>query len=305
MPGGSFTLPAFAKVNLLLRVLGRREDGYHEIETVFQTVTLHDRLTFQSGEGDELEIICDSPEVPAGPENLVHRAAEALRARYGVRRGARVTLEKMIPAQAGLGGGSSDAAVALVGLARLWEVGAAREELAEVGARLGSDVPFFLTGGTALGTGTGVAVTPLRDVRETPLVVVAPGAKVSTAEAYKALNARALTKEGAAATLSVSRAESRFSGSLCEVMRNDFEPVVLGLWPEIGRAREGLLGAGARCALLSGSGSSLFGVFDSEAEAERARRALGAEGGWRVRACKTLARSAYAGALGWPAGGAA
>lgn len=299
MPVGSFILPAFAKVNLLLRVLGRREDGYHELETIFQTVTLHDRLTFELKETDEIEVLCDAPDVPSGPDNLVHRAALALRERFGVKSGARVTLEKRIPAQGGLGGGSSDAAAALVGLARLWELGAGRAELAELGAGLGADVPFFLTGGTALGTGTGTTVTPLEDVPETQLVVVTPAGGVSTAEAYKALSAPALTKEGGAVNLSVSRAEVRISGSLCEVLHNDFEAVVLGLRPGIGRAREALLGAGARCALLSGSGSSVFGVFVDKGEAERARGALAAaEGTWRVHQCATLARASYLDALG-------
>ena len=298
MSKGTFSLPAFAKINLTLRVLGRRADGYHEIETIFQTITLHDRLTFAPFDGPDLEIVCDDADVPVGPENLIHKAAVALGERYGTRRGARVTLEKRIPAQAGLGGGSADAAVALIGLARLWELSTGREELVETAARLGADVPFFLTGGTALGTGTGTNVAPLRDVPETPLVVVTPAAKVSTADAYKALNARALTKEEAAANLSVSRTESGISGSLCEVMRNDFEAVVQRMHPEIGRAREALLRVGARCALLSGSGSSLFGVFDSKREAERACVTLGAESLWRVHACATLARAPYLDALG-------
>ena len=298
MSDDRFTLPAFAKINLRLRVLGRRDDGYHEIETAFQTITLHDRLTFEPLDGGRVELSCDSAEVPADESNLVHRAALALRGRYGVRAGARVTLEKRIPAQAGLGGGSADAAVALLGLARLWRLAPGPAELAELGARLGADVPFFLTGGTALGTGTGTTITALEDAPARHLVVVTPGVKVSTAEAYEALNAPALTKVEGAANLSVSRAGSGISGSTCEALRNDFEAVVFQLHPEIGRAREALLGAGARGALLSGSGSSVFGFFDSEGEAERAQRALGPGTGRRVFACATLSRAEYSRALG-------
>ena len=293
------TLPAFAKINLGLRVRGRRPDGYHEIETVFQTVTLHDKLTFEASRDDErLELACSDTEIPTDEGNLIVRAALALRERYGVTRGARVTLEKRIPAGGGLGGGSSDAAVALVALACLWEIETSKAELAEIGARLGADVPFFLTGGTALGTGTGAEITPLEDAPEMHLVVVTPGVRVSTAEAYEALGAPALTKDEGVVNLSVSRAGAGFSGSLREVAANDFEAVVARLEPETGRAREALLGAGARRAMLSGSGSSVFGVFDSKGEAGRAREVLRAAGGWRVFACATLARAEYLRALG-------
>jgi 4-diphosphocytidyl-2-C-methyl-D-erythritol kinase len=296
------TLPAFAKINLGLRVRGRRPDGYHEIETVFQTVTLQDKLTFEtSRDGDRLELVCTDPEIPTGESNLVMRAALALRSRCKVARGARITLEKRIPAGGGLGGGSSDAAVTLVALAHLWGIETSKAELAEIGASLGADVPFFLTGGTALGTGTGAEITPLEDAPEMHLVVVTPGVRVSTAEAYKALGAPALTKDEGVVNLSVSRAGAEFSGSLREVTANDFEAVVARLEPETGRAREALLGAGARRAMLSGSGSSVFGVFDSKGEAGRAREMLRADGGWRVFACATLKRAEYLRALGRPA----
>jgi 4-diphosphocytidyl-2-C-methyl-D-erythritol kinase len=302
------TLPAFAKINLGLRVRGRRPDGYHEIETVFQTVTLQDRLTFEtSREDDRLELVCTDTEIPTDESNLVLRAALALRSRYGAAqrhgttRGARVTLEKRIPAGGGLGGGSSNAAVTLIALAHLWGIETSKDELSEIGARLGADVPFFLTGGTALGTGTGAEITPLEDAPEMHLVVVTPGVRVSTAEAYKALGAPALTKDEGVVNLSVSRAGAEFSGSLREVAANDFEAVVARLEPETGRAREALLGAGARRAMLSGSGSSVFGVFDSKGEAGRAREMLRADGGWRVFACATLKRAEYLRALGRPA----
>ena len=222
MSDETFTLPAHAKINLLLRVLGRRADGYHEIRTLFQTVTLHDRLTFEPSPDDRIQLECDAPGVPSDERNLVRRAAEALRERYAVRGGARVLLEKTIPAGGGLGGGSSDAAAALVGLSHLWGLETDARELSEIGARLGADVPFFLTGGTALGTGTGTDVAPVKDLPEHHLVVVTPGVEVSTAEAYGALSAPALTKEGTLANLSVSRTEARIYDSLCGMMSNDF-----------------------------------------------------------------------------------
>jgi 4-diphosphocytidyl-2-C-methyl-D-erythritol kinase len=293
-----FTLPAFAKINLGLRVHGRRGDGYHEITTVFQTVSLHDSLAFQPLPDGRLELACADPEIPTDEGNLVIRAGSALRERYGVRRGARVELEKVIPAGGGLGGGSTDAAVTLLGLANLWEIETDARELAEVGARLGADVPFFLTGGTALGTGTGTQIKPLEDAPKMHLVIVTPGVKVSTAEAYKALGARALTKNDTAANLSVSRTEADFSVSHSGVMSNDFEAVVVRLHSEVGRARAALGKVGAGRTLLSGSGSSVFGVFESKGEAGRARAAMKPERGWRVFACETLTRAEYLAALG-------
>ena len=302
MSANKFTLPAFAKINLNLRVLGRREDGYHEIRTIFQTITLHDTLAFESLDRPRLELFCAAPGIPTDESNLVVRAGAALRARFGIGGGARIGLEKRIPVGGGLGGGSADAAVALLGLSQLWEVQADAAELTAIGARLGADVPFFLRGGTALGVGTGTKVQPLDDVPATPLVVVAPGVTVSTAEAYKALNATALTKEEPAAILPISRAEAQITASPCGVMHNDFEAAVFRLEPEIERARDRLLETGARCALLSGSGASVFGVFDDAEDRERAVRALNGETRWQIFPCETLSRSGYLKALG---GGAA
>ncbi len=299
MTDRKFTLPAFAKINLTLRVLGRRADGYHEISTIFQTITLQDRLTFEPLSDSRFELVCSALDIPADETNLVHRAASALRERFNVRQGGRVTLEKRIPAGGGLGGGSSDAAVALLGLSRLWDLTIKRREAAEIGARLGADVPFFFTGGTASGTGTGTDITALEDAPRSELVVVTPAVKVSTAVAYKALNAPALTKVKAAAMLPISHAGGDFSDShRGGVKHNDFEAVVFSLYPEIGRVKDALLEVGARWAMLSGSGSSVFGVFDSEREVRRALRALNAEAGWHVSPCHTLSRADYRAAFG-------
>ncbi|HEX8127518.1 MAG TPA: 4-(cytidine 5'-diphospho)-2-C-methyl-D-erythritol kinase [Pyrinomonadaceae bacterium] len=292
------TLPSYAKINLTLRVHGRRPDGYHEIETVFQTVSLHDRLTFEPRDDAHIELVCDAPDIPSDESNLVCRAVVALRERYGTGRGARINLEKKIPAGGGLGGGSSNAAVALVGLARLWNIEAGRRALAEIGASLGADVPFFLTGGTALGTGRGIDVHPLADVPPKQLLLITPRVKVATAAAYKSLNAHALTKAVSPVNLTVSRAQAEISGSLHAALRNDFEPVVYRLHPEIERARDALRAAGASGALLSGSGSSVFGLFENADERDRARANLRVEAGWQVFACTTLSRSAYAAKLG-------
>ncbi|MEJ7616049.1 MAG: 4-(cytidine 5'-diphospho)-2-C-methyl-D-erythritol kinase [Pyrinomonadaceae bacterium] len=298
MSNNAFKLPAFAKINLTLRVLGRRADGYHELHTIFQTISLSDHLTFSPLPDERFVLTWSAQNIPADESNLVHRAALALREHFGVRHGARVELEKRIPAGGGLGGGSSDAAIALLGLARLWKIKTDESQLAEIGARLGADVPFFFTGGTALGTGTGTTLKPLEDVSHRHLLIVAPGVKVSTADAYKALNAPALTKVEPAVMLPISRIERQFTDSLPDAMHNDFESVIFRLYPEIERARNALVECGARRALLSGSGSSVFGIFDSEETAGCARVSLPVDTDWNVFACTTLARADYLKALG-------
>jgi 4-diphosphocytidyl-2-C-methyl-D-erythritol kinase len=279
-------------------VLGRRDDGYHEINTVFQTVTLHDELTFKALDDERIELLCDAPDIPSDETNLVHRAAVALQKHFGVKRGVQVKLKKIIPAGGGLGGGSSNAAIALMGLAHLWEINTDRQMLAKIGAELGADVPFFLTGGTALGTGRGTDIHPLTDLPPQHFLLVTPKVKVSTVEAYKSLNAPALTKAISPVNLAVSRVPAEISDSLHDVLINDFERVVFQLYPEIERARDALIATGASGALLSGSGSSVYGLFDSPEHCAQAKTALTVESDWQVFPCKTLSRQAYRESLG-------
>lgn len=279
-------------------MLGRRPDGYHELQTIFQTVTLHDDLTFTSRADESIRLTCDAPDIPVDESNLIVRAARALREHSGVNSGASIHLAKRIPAEGGLGGGSSDAAIALLGLAHLWRIKIEKRELEEIGARLGADVPFFLTGGTARGTGLGTDISSLADVPETELLIVKPQVGVHTAEAYKALNAPALTKVGGDIILSSSRPQATFSDSFPDELRNDFEPVIFSQQPLIMRARDALLGEGARGAWLAGSGASVFGIFDNATAQERAAEVLSVETGWRVFKCATLSRARYLKELG-------
>ena len=278
--------------------MGRRADGFHELRTVFQTVTLHDRLSFAARDDDQLLLTTSSPDIPTDESNLVLRAARALRDEYGIKKGAALHLDKVIPVEAGLGGGSSNAAVSLIGLAHLWRIKTSRQELTRLGARLGADVPFFLTGGTALGKGVGTEVSPIDEVSAEHLLIVKPEAKISTIEAYKSLNSPALTKVESDIILSISRADEQFTDSYPNALHNDFEPVVFSLKPEIGRARDALLQLGARSALLAGSGSSVFGVFDKSVTRARAIEALTKESGWRLFPCATIGRHDYLKALG-------
>lgn len=301
MSATNIILPAFAKINWSLRVIGKRADAYHEIETTFQTISLSDTITLRIAEDEQILLSCDDQSVPSDERNLVWRAAAALRERYGEKRGVRIRLEKRIPERAGLGGGSSDAAVTLIGLAHLWKVPAAKEDLLEIAGNLGADVPFFLFGGTAHGTGRGSTIAPGDDAPETHLLVLKPNGSVSTAKAYEALNGSALTTSDAKIILSSSRAAAISGKFTLEYLHNDFEAVVFQLEPEIERAKAALLKAGATAALLAGSGSAVFGVFDNQDAQERAIQAIELETGWRVFPCKTVGRSHYRSAM-LPAG---
>ncbi|MGZ8846365.1 MAG: 4-(cytidine 5'-diphospho)-2-C-methyl-D-erythritol kinase [Pyrinomonadaceae bacterium] len=292
------TLPALAKINLKLRVLGRRADGYHEIATIFQTVALHDTIRITATGSFEIEFSCDDPRLPTDETNLVARAAQALQERFGVGKGARVRLEKRVPTQAGLGGGSSDAAVTLMALAHLWELAITAQDLIDIGAQLGADVPFFFSGGTARGTGIGDNVAALRDAPEKFLLILKPTANISTSDAYQILDERSLTTPNSKSILSSSQRTEVFENADFDALENDFEPVAFELAPEISRAKAALLNAGAQTALLAGSGSAVFGVFESEAAQRRAIQAIELETGWRVFPCKTVGRDEYAKALG-------
>jgi 4-diphosphocytidyl-2-C-methyl-D-erythritol kinase len=290
-------LPAFAKVNLGLRVIGRRADGYHEIDTVFQTISLHDTIILSRTDDSRLIFSCDDRALPVDETNLVVRAARALQKNYAPQKGARLQLIKRIPSQAGLGGGSADAGATLIGLMRLWQVELEATVLRTIAAELGADVPFFLGGGTARGTGTGHHLRELADVAERFLLIIKPNDNISTAEAYAALKCGSLTSVPAKTILASSQSGEFFDISDSEALRNDFEPVVFALSPEIARAQAALLRAEACAAVLAGSGSAVFGVFDSGDAQKRAIQAIELETGWRVFPCKTVGRESYRAAM--------
>ncbi len=300
MKTDTLTLPAFAKINLSLRVLGKRDDGYHELETIFQTVSLHDTIEFTATDDPAMVTSSDDLSLWMGETNLVTRAAKALHARFAPAQGARIHLQKRIPIQAGLGGGSSDAAVTLIGLTQLWGLKASANELMEIGASLGADIPFFFRGGTARGTGTGNQIETLPDAGEMFLLIIKPNANISTADAYKALNAPALTSQNSKTILSISEAKEFFDNSTFASLQNDFEAAAFMLEPESERAKLALLKVGARVAMLAGSGSAVFGIFADEDAQRRAIQAIELETGWRVFPCKTVGRGEYGSRLQVP-----
>jgi 4-diphosphocytidyl-2-C-methyl-D-erythritol kinase len=300
MDSNSISLPAFGKINLSLRVLGKRADGYHEIDTVLQTISLHDTLTFSTTGDNQIEFWCDDHSIPSDETNLVWRAAAALRKRYAIDRGVKIRLYKRIPSEAGLGGGSSDAAATLLALTDLWNLNLSAIELGEIAAQLGADVPFFLAGGAARATGRGEQIAPHDDVPKQHLLVIKPNASISTRSAYDALNAPALTSSNVKPILLRSQASDDSASFDLNALHNDFAAVVFQLEPEIERAKNALLKSGARAAMLCGSGSAVFGIFENQDAQERAIQAIELETGWRAFPCKTVGRSYYRRAMGPP-----
>ena len=280
---------SFAKINLALAVLGPRDDGYHEIRTVYQTIDLCDTLELLPSATLELE--CEGLSGLPCQDNLVWRAARSLLDEYPGAGGARILLRKRIPMGSGMGGGSSNAAATLLGLTRLWGIDPPQARLRGIAASLGSDVPFFLTGGTALGIGRGEEVYPLPEPSPSHVVVIYPGERVSTAEAYCRLRC-ALTPEDSRNKIEsfcgLLQAGSGFQAG----MFNDFERVILTGCGFISEARDFLMERGAAAALLSGSGSSVFGFFQEEESALAASSAVKREA-WRVFPAKTLSRSGF------------
>lgn len=280
-----------AKVNLALRVLERRPDGYHDLDTVFQAVDLWDSLEIEAAEG--LELVCDDPALPTGSANLALRAAALVRDRYRVSAGARLGLRKAIPVQGGLGGGSSDAAAALLLCTRFWGARAGRGELLEMAAELGADVPFFLTGGTARGRGRGDRVERLPFLGATLFLLGLPPFGISTAEVF-ARAATRLTLPGIGVSLPCLSAHKWPVENDFAFVVNDLEAVVFKGWPELVRFRDELLGAGAKRAVMSGSGSTVFGIYEEPGRLEEAMVGLKHRfPGWRLLATQAVEAAAH------------
>ena len=289
-------IPAYAKVNLRLQVLGKRADGYHELRTIFQTVSLRDTLEFRASRRPGISLRIEGNEVLAKEEvekNLVYRAVDALRRETRVRPGVEILLRKKIPAGRGLGGGSSDAAAALLGYLQFSKQKVEAPLLLNIAAGLGADVPFFLFGGTALGISKGEEIYPLPDgPRQTLLVVSPKDIHVPTPDAYRWLHAPEL------ASLTKSAANRKLFEfcALCwsaqeASLSNDFEAAVFKRHPRLAKIKRGLLHQGATEALLAGSGSAVFGVFPSPAKARRAAVGFPHD---QAFVCETLSRSRYA-----------
>jgi 4-diphosphocytidyl-2-C-methyl-D-erythritol kinase len=289
-------IPAYAKVNLRLDILGKRADGFHEVRTVLHTLTLHDTLQLRASRRPGINLtICgnDTLSQEAVEKNLVYRAIDALQKESNARSGVEVILNKKIPAGRGLGGGSSDAAAALIGYLRLTRAKIPTARIIEIAAGLGADVPFFLYGGCALGIGRGEEIFPQPDIPKRSILVVSPTSiHVPTPDAYRWLQASELTSLTKSAT-----AHKLFKFcALCwsapgECLSNDFEQAVFQHHPRLGQIKRELLQGGASEALLAGSGSAVFGVYPSPAKARRAAVRFPHD---QTFVCETLSRNRYA-----------
>ncbi len=279
-----------AKVNLVLEVLGRRPDGYHNLESVILPVSLWDELLLSkgvaySGSSVFLEVRGEVEGVPLGEANLAWKAAYYFQQVLNLQEGVEILLEKHIPLQAGLGGGSSDAGGVLRGLNLLWKAGYSREALARIGAQIGSDVPFFIYSEPALVLGRGEIVQPLGPVPSLSMVIIKPPVGISTAWAYHQLELGETQRKGQRANLMVQALREGSWEEIAHLLYNDLEAPVLSAYPEVKRARRYLLEQGCSGALMSGSGSAVFGLTRDREMAERIARGVPAEIGraWAVR----------------------
>jgi 4-diphosphocytidyl-2-C-methyl-D-erythritol kinase len=292
-----------AKINLGLRVLERRADGFHELRTVLQTISLADRLSvgYDPDAAGGIALECNDPSL-AGPANLAARAAHGLLERGGWPGSVKISLEKKIRPGSGLGGGSSDAAAVLRALKLLLDPPPEDSVLYEVAAGIGSDVPFFLVGGAAVGVGRGEEVYPLPDPpRSRCLLLLIPDFGISTAEAYGALaQGRVTSLTPAERRHIISVFCSAISVSACGgaqdttgLLSNDFEAAVFPRFPQLSEWKDRLVNAGARLAMLSGSGSALFGIFPDHRSAAAVRRRLFADFAGEALVVREMSRKNY------------
>lgn len=256
-----------AKINLSLNVLGKREDGYHEVEMVMTTIDLTDRIELQTLVHDEIKVSLESRYVPNDERNLAYQAASALKKRYGLSNGVYIKIDKEIPVSAGLGGGSSDAAAVLRGLNRLWSLHLTKEELAEVGATIGSDVPFCVYSSTAIARGRGEKIELLPSPPACWVVLARPDIGVSTKKVFDSLDLEEVTHPR---TNQVIHALHRSNiGELCEAMGNSLEQVTFNLYPEVKQIKYKMIELGSPAALMSGSGPTIYCLFENESQAKR------------------------------------
>lgn len=267
------SLKAPAKINLYLEITGNRPDGYHDLVMVLQSIDLSDRLDIRQIGSDQIFIHCDHPEVPTDRRNLAYKAAEILQKRYPDQGGVEITITKNIPIGAGLAGGSTDGAAVLVGLNRLWNLGLTQIELQELGAQLGSDVPFCIGGGTVLAVGRGEILSPLPALEGLSLVICKPrNLGISTAWAYQTFRSQQLLAprhHSPQMLAAIATGDSSNYRQIARLLYNDLERVVLPAYPAIAALKEHLQAQECLGALMSGSGSTVFAIAQNLEAAHR------------------------------------
>lgn len=265
-----FTLKSPAKLNLYLRVINKRQDDYHNLKTIFERIDLCDELSFTANRSGFIKIICDHPQVPVGPKNLVYKAAKLLQQRFGVSKGITVNINKRIPVAAGLAGGSSNAATALIGLNRCWGLRLPQEVLIDIGNQLGSDIAFFLHNCPwALGESRGEKIKKLNIRKKYWHILVTPKVKMYTAKVYEALNLKTLTNKKDNVNILIHSLQKKDINNILLLLKNDLEQGILCLAPKLCNIVSRMEVVGVKGVLFSGSGPSVFGIVRSKKEAER------------------------------------
>lgn len=281
------SLRSFAKINLALELKGLRADGYHEIQIIYQAINLCDTIQLEE-RPQGAEIVTNCQELPTDSRNLVYRACLRLQESFNIERGVKIKIDKKIPLGAGLGGGSSNAAVTLIGLTHLWRLSLDRIHLYDIARELGADVPYFLMGGSCLGMGRGDELYPLADLPRWWVVLVVSPFSLSTSEVYQRANL-VLTKEKNNSSM---RGFFLMECDVERIMVNDLEEVVFADYPSLRRLKEELKELGAKGSLMSGSGPTIYGLFKMYKEAKKAQKSLNAMG-YRVILARTLTIKDY------------
>jgi 4-diphosphocytidyl-2-C-methyl-D-erythritol kinase len=294
MPG--LHVKAAAKLNLYLRVLGKRPDGFHDIQTVFERINLFDKLVFRESKGKAIKICCDCPHVPTGKDNLVYKAADALRKKFSIKQGLQIFIEKAIPPGAGLGGGSSDAAATLLGLNHLWQLRLDKKELINIAATIGADVPFFITNSEfCLAEQPRQKFSRIKTGLKLWHILVVPKNNLSTALVYKQFDrlqrreSRLTKPKGDVKIMAslIKSSQEKQSELFAKGLYNDLEQAAITLLPQILTIKQTLYSLGINAVAMSGSGSSVFGILRSRKEGEHFRRRLGKFKDWRIFIVRT------------------
>ncbi len=272
-----------AKINLRLDILCKRADGYHDIRTVFQKVSLRDELHIAISKRG-IEVTCDNPQVPVNEGTLAYKAAQSMLNQYNIKDGVSIVIKKNIPVAAGLGGGSSNAASTIMGINQLFGLGATKQELMKTGSTIGADVPFFIFGKTALATGIGDKLETIEVTPKLWLLLITPDIPISTSWAYSNLRMGLTNKH---INITISSYINHLS-EIITMLSNDLEKVAIPRYPIIQKIKDELINKGAIGSLMSGSGSTVFGIFSSEDEAKEAYTQLKTNSDWQVHLCCTI-----------------
>lgn len=272
-------LKALAKINLGLDVLRRREDGYHEVKMIMQTISLHDDLEIRRIKTPEIQVKTNLYYLPTNENNLVYKAAKLLMDEFGIKEGVAIQLKKRIPVAAGMAGGSTDGAAVLWGMNQMYGLGLSRQELMERGVKLGADVPYCVQRGTALAEGIGERLSVLPSMSKCTILIAKPGISVSTKFVYENLHANDLRPEQHPdVDRMIEAMKEKNLDLLCERMGNVLETVTIPAYPVIQEIKEHMMACGAAGAMMSGSGPTVFGIFHSPAQAKAAMKDLKVNG---------------------------